>query len=129
MGAGALACAGCGGNDPSTNSAIAVGKLADYPVGALKGIAGWSLIVARDGAGLYAMSSLCTHAGCDMVGDVSAQGIFCQCHGSSFDANGDVTGGPARSPLSHFSVKVDATGAITVDGTHPVAASTRTAPA
>jgi Rieske Fe-S protein len=125
MGATALVCAGCGGNDPSTSSAIAAGKVSDYPVGTLKGLAGWSLIVGRDSGGLYAMSSLCTHAGCDMVGGVSSNGVFCNCHGSSFDANGNVTGGPARSALQHFALKVDSTGAITVDGTTQVGENVR----
>jgi Rieske Fe-S protein len=51
----------------------------------------------------------------------------CPCHASTFDGDGNVTRGPAGSPLQHYQVTVASDGSITVDGSQPVSASTRTA--
>ncbi|MDB4985970.1 MAG: Chitinase [Myxococcaceae bacterium] len=73
------------------------------------------------------MSLVCTHDGCDMSvdGTVSADGIFCSCHGSRFDANGKVLHGPARSTLPHFLVSVDADGLLIIHSGTEVDAVTR----
>jgi Rieske Fe-S protein len=125
--------AGCGvPNGPAATSGlggdVSAGKVADLAVGQLKLVSGAPVILGRDAGGLYAMSTLCTHQGCDMAtdGSVDASGAYCACHGSQFDRNGAVVQGPARSPLPHYAVSVDATGLITVHGGQTVAASTRT---
>jgi len=59
-------------------------------------------------------------------GSVDATGIKCNCHGSTYDVNGAVTGGPAFSPLVHYKVTVAADGAITIDANAQVAATERT---
>jgi nitrite reductase/ring-hydroxylating ferredoxin subunit len=87
-----------------------------------------NVVVARDANGVYAMSAVCTHAGClmdDASGTIAA-GLYCPCHGSSFDGEGAVTRGPARAPLQHYAVTIATDGTITVDGSQPVSASTRT---
>jgi Rieske Fe-S protein len=63
------------------------------------------------------MTLTCTHAGCDIgtMGQVSPQRLICDCHGSEFDANGNVLLGPANRPLDHFDVTVDASGNLTVN--------------
>ena len=87
-----------------------------------------NFVVARDANGVYAMSAVCTHAGCllDDSADKISTGLRCPCHGSTFDGNGSVTAGPARSPLQHYAVTIAADGSITVDGSQPVSPSTRT---
>ncbi len=54
----------------------------------------------RDAAGeLHEMSAVCTHLGC-IVGWNSAEGTWdCKCHGSRFDALGQVMSGPAMKDL------------------------------
>lgn len=87
-----------------------------------------NVVVGRDANGVYAMSAVCTHAGCllDDGSQTIAAGLSCPCHGSTFDGNGGVTGGPARIALQHYAVTIASDGTITVDGSQPVSASTRT---
>ncbi len=105
------------------------GNVSALPVGTLKTIATDSIALGRDAKGVYAMTLICPHAGCDMSsrGSVSMQGVVCNCHGSMFDANGDVMQGPARSPLEHYLVTISAAGEITIDTSQTVDASTRVA--
>jgi Rieske Fe-S protein len=59
--------------------------------------------LVRQGARLFALSSYCTHRHCRL--DAERDGTFtCPCHGSAFDAQGQVTEGPAKRPLPVFSV-------------------------
>jgi len=69
---------------------------------------GTPILVIRQSATSYtALSMLCTHAGCQ-VGSPSGGRIFCPCHGSTFDLNGNVVGGPAPSPLAKYGVTLNA---------------------
>jgi Rieske Fe-S protein len=102
-------------------------KVSDYKMNSLMVLSS-NVAVGLDGKGLYAMSAICTHAGCvldDNAQTISA-GLSCPCHGSTFDGSGQVTRGPARSPLQHYQVAVASDGSITVDGSKPVAANVRT---
>jgi Rieske Fe-S protein len=116
---------GCGLQLGGTYPAGNVSQMADP---SLQAISGGPVAVGRDAGGLYALSLICTHAGCDMSsqGQVSKSGIVCLCHGSRFDVNGNVVNGPAQTALEHFEVTVDAAGAITVNASMTVAESTRT---
>jgi Rieske Fe-S protein len=122
LGVTATGCAG-GPSGP-----IPAGNVSSMAEGTLQAVSGEGVAIGRDAGGLYAMSLICTHQGCDMSsqGSVSAQGITCFCHGSTFDVNGNPIAGPARSPLQHFAVTVDAAGAITIDAGTDVAETTRT---
>jgi cytochrome b6-f complex iron-sulfur subunit len=105
---------------------VSAGNVSGLAVGSLHVMS--NVVVARDANGVYAMSAVCTHAGClldDGAATVSA-GLSCACHGSTFDGNGTVTRGPARAPLQHYAVTVGTDGSIVVDGSQPVSASTRT---
>ncbi len=102
------------------------GNVSALDVGTMLVIA--NIVVGRDANGVYAMSAICTHEGC-YVSDgpkTIAAGLYCGCHGSAFDGDGQVTHGPANRPLQHYAVSIDAAGEIIVDGSQPVADSTRT---
>ncbi len=69
---------------------------------------GTPILVIRQNATTYtALSMLCTHAGCQ-VNLPSGGTIFCSCHGSRFNLYGQVTGGPAPSPLTSYGVTLNA---------------------
>jgi Rieske Fe-S protein len=75
--------------------AIGVGE------GAIVERAGEKLAVWRDDTGvLYAVSADCTHKGCTVTWNNADRTWDCPCHGSIFQANGEVIHGPARQPLT-----------------------------
>ena len=121
--------AGQGGTGSAGTTAMVypgtpAGNVSSFPVGTLV-IAARSFVLGRDAQGFYAMSLSCTHQGCPVT--PSGNQLFCPCHRSLFDANGNVLQGPARTPLPHFPVFVDSAGNITVDRTMRVSSSARTA--
>jgi cytochrome b6-f complex iron-sulfur subunit len=67
-----------------------------------------------------AISMICTHLGCTVSS--AAGGFRCPCHGSRYDREGRVTGGPAPKDLPWFEVYADPSGQLVVDQgrTHPV---------
>jgi Rieske Fe-S protein len=124
IGAGGAGCGNPTGAPPT--GPVGAGNISALSVGTM--LAMGNVVVARDAGGVYAMSNVCTHAGCllqDSSQTVSA-GLYCPCHGSAFDGNGGVARGPARDPLQHYAVTIAADGTITVDGSQPVSAETRT---
>ena len=117
---------GCGNElgSPPTGP-VSGGNLSELPVGTLRVVA--NVVVARDAGGVYGMSAVCTHAGCVVGGSGTvAAGLSCPCHGSAFDGDGAVTRGPAGRALQNYAVTIASDGAITVDGSQPVPAGTRT---
>jgi Rieske Fe-S protein len=133
VGAGSLAAVagGCGGSnssDPEAFGDVSAGSALSLAVGSLQAVSGAPAIVGRDSNGVYAMTSTCTHEGCDLIrqGTISETGVICGCHGSQFDAVGNRVSGPAKSALTHFAVAIDAAGNITVHGGTVVDASSRT---
>jgi Rieske Fe-S protein len=106
---------------------VSAGKTSDLAVGSIVPVGSAPVFLARDAKGLYAMTTTCTHAGCDMgsEGRIASGRITCRCHGSEFDANGAVLAGPAQSALVHFAVSVDSQGSITIHGGTTVGADTR----
>ena len=69
--------------------------------------------IVRDGNRLAAISTTCTHLGC-IVG-VADTGFACPCHGSRFDQDGNVTGGPAPKPLPWFKISLAPNGELEID--------------
>ena len=57
----------------------------------------------RDEAGaLHAVSTRCTHLGCQVRFNAAESSWDCPCHGSRFSVDGDVLNGPATTPLERY---------------------------
>ena len=116
-----------GGGDPIPFGDVTAGNVQAIQVGTVSSVPGAPVFIGRDNNGLYAMTTICTHAGCDMSsGAAITTSISCYCHGSQFDLNGNVQKGPAVSPLTHFAVTVSSDETVTVHGGQAVDPSTRT---
>ncbi|MGZ3457630.1 MAG: Rieske 2Fe-2S domain-containing protein [Archangium sp.] len=78
-------------------------------------------VFALDGGAYASVDSTCTHQGCPVGYNESAQDLECPCHNSHFTKTGVVTRGPDPSgaitidPLKSFTVTSDASG-VTVSG-------------
>ena len=64
---------------------------------------------------LYALSTVCTHLGCNPNWLQADQKFKCPCHGSGFYINGINFEGPAPRPLERFAVSVAPDGTLIVD--------------
>ncbi|MGN6568799.1 MAG: ubiquinol-cytochrome c reductase iron-sulfur subunit [Flavipsychrobacter sp.] len=61
------------------------------------------VIVIRSSAGTFnALSATCTHQGCQVGYNSSAQEIVCPCHGGTYNLSGKVLGGPPPSALTTY---------------------------
>ena len=64
-----------------------------------------NLLVARTAQNSFvALSATCTHQNCPITG-FGSQMYVCPCHGSTFDLNGQVTGGPAPAALHQYATQ------------------------
>jgi cytochrome b6-f complex iron-sulfur subunit len=94
-------------------SRFSVGPPAEFPPQTATFLEDHRLFVVNSADGFYAISSVCTHLGCNVKR--TSQGFECPCHGSRFDANGQVVRGPAPSPLSWFALSLSPRGDLVVD--------------
>ncbi|HMD13234.1 MAG TPA: Rieske (2Fe-2S) protein [Bacteroidota bacterium] len=92
------------------------GKPEDFPPGSTTFQKEQKVYIIRAPEGyFYAVSAVCTHLGC-ITNWKSEEGIIaCPCHGSKFDKDGRVIGGPAPRPLPRFSMSLDVQGQLVVD--------------
>ncbi len=90
-----------------------IGRPEDFPAGTRISIDGQRVCVVREANRLAAISTTCTHLGC--IVSISETGFACPCHGSRFDQDGNVTGGPAPKPLPWYQVSLAPNGEIEVD--------------
>lgn len=82
---------------------------------ALNSSGNWLLIenartlVANVNGSFVALTSVCTHSGCDKNWTFGNSRFTCTCHGSVFDPSGRVLQGPATAPLTQFGTQVSGT--------------------
>lgn len=64
-------------------------------------------LVANVNDSFVALTSVCTHSGCDRNWTFGNNRFTCTCHGSVFDPSGRVFNGPASQPLTQFSTQLN----------------------
>jgi cytochrome b6-f complex iron-sulfur subunit len=94
-------------------SRFRIGRPEDFPSGARIAIDLKRVCIVRDGNKVAAISTTCTHLGCIVA--ATDTGFQCPCHGSQFDVDGNVTGGPAPKALSWYQVSLTPSGELEVD--------------
>lgn len=64
------------------------------------------ILYRKNATEVTAVSSECTHAGCQV--NLPVNGVIgCPCHGSTFDQDGRVTGGPASADLKSHTASLN----------------------
>ena len=90
-------------NDPPHKTTIDLGSRAKYPPGTRTLLPDVPAIIISTGDGITALSLVCTHLGCTV--EQSPTGFKCPCHGSRYNAQGEVEQGPARLPLHRLRIE------------------------
>ncbi len=95
----------------------------EYAEGTVTGVPEARAYILRDAAGLYAISSICTHLGCTV--NMASEGYECPCHGSQYNSTGYVLKGPAKLPLDRLELSLSDDGKVVIDTSKKVAAQVR----
>ncbi len=85
-----------------------LGAVSNYPLNSHTVLSEPPALLIHNENGFSAVSLICTHLGCAVKND--AQGFTCPCHGSRYDANGNVLHGPATKQLQKLRVELTAQG-------------------
>ena len=96
------------------------GKPDDYTDGSVTFMEDERVFIVRQGNTFRCLSAVCTHLGCTV--NRAQQGYHCPCHGSVFDDQGSVKGGPAPRSLEWFEVALTKDNRLLVDKSRRVAA-------
>ena len=99
---------------PATEQKIEfdLGSVDDYPVGSRTSIPEIPALLIHAESGFTALSLTCTHLGCTL--EPNDNGFACPCHNSAFDAEGNVTHGPAVKPLRSLRIQITDAKTLTV---------------
>ena len=116
-----LAAAGCESLSPVNRVAgaqggrvIDAGPASGYAAdGVYEGFRRQGFFLVRKQGKLSAISSYCTHRQCKLDAEPD-HSFSCPCHGSTFDAMGKVTAGPAKINLPECPLVIDARGHVLV---------------
>ena len=90
--------------NPAPKIEFDIGPASNYPLNSRTLLADIPAVLLHTESGFSALSLVCTHLGCSLGNDLD--GFSCPCHGSRFNADGDVTHGPADKPLRPLRVEM-----------------------
>ena len=115
----ALAAGGLKKSIPVPTAGNKIVALSAFPVGSTMQFTapdGNPAFLFRTKVGVFAYSAVCTHQGCTLGYNPSANSLDCPCHGSTFDVGngGAVLGGPAPAPLPTYKVAISGNAIVTV---------------
>ena len=102
------------------SQAFKAGKPEDYPDGSVTFLEDERVFLIRHGNAFQCLSAVCTHLGCTV--NNTGNGYHCPCHGSLFDAQGKVIGGPAPRQLDWFQITLSKDNHLLVDKNRTVPA-------
>jgi len=85
----------------TTTDKIASGKSFKF-----KDLKGGSITVTNTGKEFIALSTKCTHLGCQVFWKKDAKVFYCPCHEGYFSPKGEVLKGPPPKPLDSYKVEV-----------------------
>jgi cytochrome b6-f complex iron-sulfur subunit len=98
--------------DPPPPKRFEVGLETDYPLNSRTLVPAIPAVVIHDRNGYSALSLVCSHLGCTV--EIKPGDYACPCHGSRYDLSGNVTHGPASSPLPHLRMELTKDGKLVV---------------
>ena len=96
---------------PEAASRVKLGHPEEFPAGSVRDLAEHNLFVFGTPEGVYAISAICSHLGCIVTRLPDGQ-FDCPCHGSKFNARGQVFAGPAPTGLRWIEVRQAPNGAL-----------------
>jgi cytochrome b6-f complex iron-sulfur subunit len=94
--------------EPPVKTEFDLGPAANYPIGSHSFVPDVPAILIHNQNGFSALSLVCTHLGCTV--EQKDSGFACPCHGSLYDASGNVLRGPAQKSLRVLRVEQNAAG-------------------
>jgi cytochrome b6-f complex iron-sulfur subunit len=109
---------------PEASTKVNLGHPEELPPGTQRYFAEQKLFVFSDGDSVYAISAICPHLGC-IVQQLPENRFECPCHGSRFNASGEVFAGPAPSGLPWIQIRRAPNGALYADTAVTVPSGTR----
>jgi cytochrome b6-f complex iron-sulfur subunit len=71
--------------------------------------------IVRHQGKIFALTTVCTHRGGTLREADDQVSFKCPRHGATFDIDGNVTGPPAKRPLTRYAISVDSNGHVIVD--------------
>jgi len=98
--------------DPPPPKRFEVGLATDYPLNSRTLVPAIPAAVIHDRNGYSALSLVCSHLGCTV--EIKPDDYVCPCHGSRYDLSGNVTKGPASSPLPSLRLELTKEGKLVV---------------
>lgn len=104
---------GVAAKDALGNSVKLSSFLAEHNVGdrvlvqGLKGDPTYLIVNNKEAIADYGLNAVCTHLGCVVPWNTSANKFICPCHGSQYNNEGKVVRGPAPLSLALAHVSVD----------------------
>ena len=94
--------------EPPVKTEFDLGPAVNYPIGSRSLVPDVPALLIHNQNGFSALSLVCTHLGCTV--EQKDNGFACPCHGSRYDANGNVLRGPAQKSLRALRVEVNSNG-------------------
>lgn len=91
-----------------------LGDPAQFAVGSVTRMEAANFLLFRNEKGFHAISAVCTHLGC-IVAHTEDAGFACPCHGSRFNEQGEVIGGPAPTGLPWLEISLSPDGQLQVN--------------